>query len=231
MSRFLFLIAGLGLACRGALVVGTVAVVCLLVLACGGGGPEGAPEADGIDEIDFVDEPTPTPLLAQQVDVIGVFLENTALLLPDMEYLDTQGFYLERLQLVARDITGHIEEGRLGEVGLEWVVGVHRTVLEWDELQALLAEQDVDLAQREKYGVIYVGMIEAYYRIAFASDRLLGAAVILGPTGRAASDMSLEEERRYRVLLNQATYFAEIADQKVTEIRTSVDSESFALGH
>lgn len=203
------------------------AALLLLTLAgCGGGGDE--PE-DGIGEIEFVDEPTATPGPAEQVDAIGEFLEETALLLPDMEYLDTQAFYLEELQQVARDVSAHIEEGQAEEVSLEWVVAVHRTVQAWDSLQALLAVQQVSGSHRERFGEIYVGMIESYYRIAFGADRLLGAAVILGPTGRTAEDMSLEERRRYTVLLNQAAYFARIADEKISEIRTSVDSESFAL--
>ena len=209
-----------------------LALVMVLSLAavagCGGGGEEGVD--DGIDEIEFVDEPTPTGAPAVQVDVIAEFLQETVLVLPDMEYLDTQAFYLSELEEVARDVTSHIEGGQGDDVGLEWVVGVHRTVLRWDELQGVLAKQEVSVEHRERFAEIYVGMVEAYYRLAFSADRLLGAAVVLGPTGRSVMDMGLEEERRFRVLMNQAGYFAEKADEKVSEIRISVDSESFALG-
>ena len=220
---------GLGVA-AGRRVFGLFLVFFIAVLvlpACGGGGD--APD-DGIDEIEFVDEPTAVPGGAGgEVDVIGEFLQETVLLLPDMEYLDTQDFYLGELQEVARDITSHIEEGRDGEVGLEWVVGVHRTVLSWDALQAVLGEQEVSKEHRDRFGEIYVGMVESYYRLAFGADRLLGAAVILGPSGRTREEMSLEEERRFRVLLNQASYFAEIADEKVVDVIASVQNESLAL--
>ena len=211
--------------------VGLRAAVLLLVssLACGGGGEE----ADGgIGEIDFVDQPTATPLpvSGRQQDAIGNFLQETALLLPDMEYLDSQVFYLEELQEVARDIASHIESGQVGDAGLDWVIGVHRTVLEWDALQSVLAEQEVGAEQRERYGEIYVGMVESFYRIAFAVERLLGAVVALGPTGRTVAELELEEERRFRILLNQAAYFAEIADRKVSEVRSGVDAESFEIG-
>ena len=204
-------------------------LVCLLfvVAACGGGGGE---VDDGIDEIEFADDPTPVAGEgAGEVDVIGEFLRETVLLLPDMEYLDTQSFYLAELQEVARDISSHIEDGGDDEIGLPWVVGVHRTVLSWDALQGILGAQDVSVDHRERYGEIYVGMVESYYRLAFSADRLLGAAVILGPSGRTRAEMTLEEERRFRVLLNQAAYFAEIADEKVLEVMTSVDNESVAL--
>ena len=202
--------------------------LCLLaaVLGCGGG----AEAADDIEEIRFVDEPTAVPAsVGGEVDVIGQFLQETVLLLPDMEYLDTQSFYLSELQEVARDITSHIEDGRDGDVGLEWVVAVHRTVLQWDALQAVLGGQEVSGEHRQRYSAIYVGMVESYYRIAFGADRLLGAAVILGPSGRTNQEMSLEEERRFRVLLNQASYFAQIADEKVAEVMTSVDDEFLNL--
>lgn len=196
-------------------------------LACGSGGGE---NDDGIEEIQFVDEPTLVPAVASgEVDVIGQFLQDTVLLLPDMEYLDTQSFYLDELQEVTRDLSAHIEDGQEGDVGLEWVVAVHRTVLDWDALQAVLGSQEVSSEHRNRYGGIYLGMIESYYRIAFGADRLLGAAVILGPSGRIKDEMSLEEERRFRVLLNQASYFAEIADEKVAEVMATVDDEFLAL--
>ena len=204
-------------------------LVCLLFLvgACGGGGGE---LDDGIEEIEFADEPTAVPgESAGDVDVIGEFLRDTVVLLPDMEYLDTQSFYLGELQEVARDISSHIEAGEDDDIGLPWVVGVHRTVLSWDALQGILGAQDVSVEHRDRYGEIYVGMVESYYRLAFSADRLLGAAVILGPSGRTRSEMSLEEERRFRVLLNQASYFVEIADEKVLEVMTSVDDELVAL--
>ena len=212
---------------RWAALWAVVLSVAVLGLGCGGGGGGGD---DGIGEIEFVDEPTPVPAVAAgEVDVIGEFLQETVLLLPDMEYLDTQSFYLTELQEVARDISAHIEDGREADVGLEWVVAVHRTVLEWDALQAVLGGQEVSVEHRSRYGGIYLGMIESYYRIAFGADRLLGAAVILGPSGRTREDMSLEEERRFRVLLNQASYFADIADEKVAEVMATVDDEFLAL--
>ena len=186
--------------------------------ACGGGDED---MFDGIGEIEFVDEPTATPAPVERGDVIGEFLQDTALLLPDMEYLDMQAFYLDELQRVARDLSSYVGQGQSEASGLEWVVTVHRMVLEWDALQSLLVEQPVSSQHREQYGDIYVGMIESYYRIAFGVDRVLGAAVILGPTGRTADEMSFEERRRYLMLLNQAEYFAEIADEKLSEMKTS----------
>ena len=191
-----------------AVVVGLLSVA---FAGCGGG--DGVVD-DGLDELEFVDEPTPSVGPVEQVDVIGQFLQEMVLLLPDMEYLDTQAFYIEELQEVARDIISHIEGGEGDEAGLEWVVSVHRTVLEWDGLQSLLAQQEVSFEHRDRYGVIYVGMIESYYRIAFAADRLLGAAVILGPTGRTSGELSLEERRRYRVLMNQAGVLREDCGRK-----------------
>lgn len=129
-----FPVGALGFSFVRRLVVAAVILsLCSVAAACGGGGGEAD---DGIGEIQFEDEPTLVPVVASGdgVDVIGEFLQETVLLLPDMEYLDTQSFYLGELQEVARDIAGHIEDGQDGEVGLEWVVAVHRTVLDWDAL-------------------------------------------------------------------------------------------------
>lgn len=214
------------------LLCAVLAVALVAWAGCGGGGPaseEELAEEDGIGEIQFVDEPTREAVPAEQVDVIGRFVQETAILLPDMEFLDTQAFYLDELQRVARDFQSHIEAGEEEGTGLEWVVDVHETVLDWDEIQAVLAQQEFSEDHRVRYGEIYVGLVEAYYRLAFSADRVLGAAVILGPSGRVVEELALDERRRYRILLKQADYFGKLADEKIGEIIESVDAEWFAL--
>lgn len=134
---------------------------------------------------------------------------------------------LERLQRMVRDLNGTLEpSGGRGGYDLEWVIAVHEVTRESDDLFRTLTSLRLPESQREQYEYLYVGMLEVVQVAGYGSDRLLAAAVLVGPSGRTAQQLGAEDADRFHTLLREARFFLSDAtgriDREVEEVGRSV---------
>ena len=197
------------------LAVLAVALLLPLSFGCGffGGG--------GSDEIPLMEFDSPPPAPAPGGEVLEA--EPLAPLLPgfDPAVLVEVGFLYgyqvrsETLQRINRDLQALLDYGSHNEVDLEWVIDVHEVTEEADFFFERMTGMEVPGSQREQYEYLYLGMLETIQVMAFGSDRVLAAALLVGPGGRSLAIMPQEERDRFLTLIRESRFYLRDAETLV----------------
>lgn len=163
-----------------------------------------------IGMIDFGDDPTPEPLSVVSARV-GVPPE----VLVEINFLYSLQVSWESLRGINRDMQGLLEYGGPGEVGVEWVVQVHDVSHEADRLFRRLTAMGVPASQRAQYEDNYLDLLEAVRITGFGGDRVLAAALRVGPTGRTVVTMPDPEREEFLVLTRESSFYLRDAEKLI----------------
>ena len=184
------------------------ALAAVILLLCGGcffGGGSSEPEL-----MEFTDEEPSAPVAAPVVaEVERLDVSVAPLVLERLNYIYSYQVWLETLRRAARDLRSVQESGSGGEEspGLEWVIDVHEVTAEADRVFALFLAVELPATQAEAYFDLFVQGIEAVQVLSYGSDRLLAAALVVGPGGRTADTLDLAESVRFQTYLRESSVF------------------------
>ena len=195
------------------------------MLGLGGDGDgDGEAEAESLDLIDFGDD-----LIGfGRGQVVAEALSVDPGSLVEISFLYNFQVRMERLQRMIRDLDSTSDYSSPSDVNLEWVAEVHEVTREADDFFRELTSLEFPDAQRIQYEYLYVGMLEAVQIAGFGSDRLLAAAVLVGPSGRSLLNMEGVEADRFDALIRESEFFLRDAerraDRDIDSIRDAVSS-------
>ncbi len=193
-------------------VVGLVAVLVLSGTGCGmlglGGGGDGE-----IGMLEFGDPP-PTPDLDE---FVAASIAVDPVRLVEVQFLYSFEVRLETMQRVVRDLLNLLEYGSDEEVDLEWVIEVHEVTEDAEDFFRLATAVRVPEPLREQYDYLLIGLLDAVQVTGFGSDRVLAAAVAVGPSGRDLFNMPQPEVDGFLVLMREAKFFLNRAERSVEE--------------
>ena len=202
-----------------------LALVSISTLGCGllgFGGDGDSEESLDLDMIKFSDDvPTPEP-----EEEVALALSIDPNILVEIHFLYNFQVRLEGLRQVVRDLHSMLDYSGPGDIDLDWVAEVHEVTRESDDYFKVLTSLDVPVSQREQYQYLYIGMLESIKVSGYGADRLLAAAVIVGPSGRSMLNMSEEEIDAFQTLMRESRFFLSdaerLVDLRVTEVGRSV---------
>ena len=202
-----------------------LALVSISTLGCGllgFGGDDDSEESLDLDMIQFSDDvPTPEP-----EEEVALALSIDPNILVEIHFLYNFQVRLEGLRQVVRDLHSMLDYSGPGDIDLDWVAEVHEVTRESDDYFKVLTSLDVPVSQREQYQYLYIGMLESIKVSGYGADRLLAAAVIVGPSGRSMLNMSEEEIDAFQTLMRESRFFLSdaerLVDLRVTEVGRSV---------
>ncbi len=189
----------------------------LLTLGCGMLGFGGSESSDEMTLIDFGDEVPPDDPGAPAAEDTqqAVSLRVDPLVLEEIRFLYGFQVRLERLRGTIRDLITSTEYSGPQEVDLDWVANVHQVTRESDELFRLLTSMEIPEAQRQQYAYLYEGMLQTIQITGYGSDRLLAAAVLVGPSGRSLLNMTGEESDNFEALVRESRFFLADAEGRI----------------
>ena len=195
----------------------SVLLVLLFPLGCGlfGGGDGGS--SGEMELIEFGDElPAPDPGLdSGSAEVEFQTLQVDPRILEEIYFLYNFQVRVEGLQQVIRDLSSMLQYNGPGDIDLEWVADVHEVTRESDAYFRVLTSLDVPESQQNQYGYLYISLLETVQVSGFGSDRLLAAAVLVGPSGRSMVSMSGEEVDEFETLMRESAFFLRDAERRV----------------
>ena len=202
-----------------------LALVSISTLGCGllGFGGDGDSEDSlELDMIQFSDDvPIPEP-----EEEVALALSIDPNILVEIHFLYNFQVRLEGLRQVVRDLHSMLDYSGPGDIDLDWVAEVHEVTRESDDYFKVLTSLDVPVSQRAQYQYLYIGMLESIKVSGYGADRLLAAAVIVGPSGRSMLNMSEEEIDVFQTLMRESRFFLSdaerLVDRRVTEVGRSV---------
>ena len=202
-----------------------LALVSISTLGCGllgFGGDDDSEESLDLDMIQFSDDvPTPEP-----EEEVALALSIDPNILVEIHFLYNFQVRLEGLRQVVRDLHSMLDYSGPGDIDLDWVAEVHEVTRESDDYFKVLTSLDVPVSQREQYQYLYIGMLESIKVSGYGADRLLAAAVIVGPSGRSMLNMSEEEIDAFQTLMRESRFFLSdaerLVDRRVTEVGRAV---------
>ena len=179
------------------------------LVACGGGGAEGADGDGELLQVDFGNLPAPpTPATIQEVFKV---ISDKQGQLVETSYL----FYLEELIREVRQVGRDLE--RLGEMddgmrNLDWVREVH----EISAISELLQDRAYSLLPPEGMADDYRNTNLVFWEgtqlLGFGTSHMLDAAILLGPSGRRMQDLPGPTMTQLKVLVKQSRFFLVDAD-------------------
>ena len=201
----------------------------LLLAATGCGLFEGDEDSDAplqMELIEFSDDlPTPEP---------GEVVERALTIDPDVlveiRFLYNLQVRMEGLRQVVRDLHSMLDYSGPGDVDLDWVAEVHEVTRISDGYFQVLTSLRVPESQREQYEYLYIDMLEAVQVAGYGADRLLAAAVIVGPSGRSMVNMSEEEIDEFETLMRESGFFLDDAGDRVDSGVSDVGRAISGLG-
>ena len=209
----------------------TVLLACVpFLVGCGlfsSVGADSGSDPDGLPprmEIIQFDDDVPPDL--QVVDASS--LEEGRSLVVDPEVLVQVRFLynlqvrLEGLRRIIRDLSSVLDHDGPGEINLDWVAEVHEVTREADEYFRVLTSLQVPESQMERYGVIYLDILDVVQLASYGSDRVLAAAVLVGPSGRSLLNMPVREVDEFNTLVRESGFFLEEAEDRVEDGITGV---------
>ena len=175
----------------------------------GGGDDPDAPLE--MEVIEFADDlPTPEP---------GEVVERALTIDPDVlveiRFLYNLQVRMEGLRQIVRDLRSMLDYSGPGDVDLDWVAEVHEVTRVSDGYFQVLTSLRVPESQRDQYEYLYINMLEAVQVAGYGADRLLAAAVVVGPSGRSMVNMSEEEIDEFETLMREAGFFLGDAEGQV----------------
>ena len=202
-----------------------LALVSISTLGCGllgFGGDDESEESLDLDMIQFSDDvPSPEP-----EEEVAFALSIDPDILVEIHFLYNFQVRLEGLRQVVRDLHSMLDYSGPGDIDLDWVAEVHEVTRESDDYFKVLTSLDVPVSQREQYQYLYIGMLESIKVSGYGADRLLAAAVIVGPSGRSMLNMSEEEIDAFQTLMRESRFFLSdaerLVDRRVTEVGRSI---------
>lgn len=120
----------------------------------------------------------------------------------------------------SRDIERLVDDSA-PDSGLDWVVRVHDMHRASEELRIRAYGYQLDEALVLDYVDFHASFLEGVQVFAQSADRLLQAAIILGPSGRVVSDMPAEQQAEFMSLVGEAGFFYQ--DTEVLNTRAGED--------
>ena len=197
-----------------------LALFSISTLGCGllGFGGDGDSEDSlEMDVIQFSDDvPTPEP-----EEEVALALSIDPNILVEIHFLYNFQVRLEGLRQMVRDLHSMLDYSGPGDIDLDWVAEVHEVTRESDDYFKVLTSLDVPVSQRAQYQYLYIAMLESIKVSGYGADRLLAAAVIVGPSGRSMLNMSEEEIDAFQTLMRESRFFLsdaeKLVDLRVTE--------------
>ena len=206
-----------------------LALFSISTLGCGllGFGGDGDSEDSlEMDVIQFADDlPEPEQEEAAKEEVARALSIDPDILV-EIHFLYNFQVRLEGLRQMVRDLNSMLDYSGPGDIDLDWVAEVHEVTRESDDYFKVLTSLDVPVSQRAQYQYLYIGMLESIKVSGYGADRLLAAAVIVGPSGRSMLNMSEEEIDAFQTLMRESRFFLSDAerliDRRVTEVGRAV---------
>ena len=185
--------------------LGFMTLLLVFSVACFGGGGE----SDEVALLEFEPEPTQ---VSEDDGVERVFSVDGQIL-DEINFLFGYEVLLEDLVRLNHDFVRMAESDTGASVGLDWVIDVHNITREADELFSLLLSQRISHVQRERHGEMYLRGLEIIQVLAYGADRLMAAALEIGPSGRDLEVMSQDEVNRFQTFVREAGFFFRDADE------------------
>lgn len=196
----------------------------LASLACFGS------EDDLFEPIEFgPEDPTATPVTVTEEVVADLAIDG--FLMAEIHYL----FYYREIaqSLVALNRSFESQSSRSGsqsELDLGWVVDVHDLMARSEEVYTRFFELESDDTIRDKYSRLYLDTLRAIDLMVVGRDRLLSAAILLGPTGRSYSDMLESDQLVFNTLLAEAVYWLRSSGTAAQAVSSAVSEHISRLG-
>ena len=187
------------------LALGFMTLFLVFSVACFGGGGE----SGEIGLIEFEAEPTQVP----EDDGVDRAFSVDGEVLDEINFLYGYEVLLEDLVRLNHDFVRMAEYDTGVSLGLDWVIDVHNVTREADELFSLVLSQRISHVQRERHGGMYLRGLEIIQVLAYGSDRLMAAALEIGPSGRDLEVMSQDEVNRFQTFVREAGFFFRDADE------------------
>ena len=199
-------------------------LVSISTLGCGLLGFGGDGDSEGsldMEMIQFADDlPTPEPDAASAAAAARTLMIDPDILV-EIHFLYNFQVRLEGLRQVVRDLNSMLDYSGPGDIDLDWVAEVHEVTRESDDYFKVLTSLDVPGSQREQYEYLYISMLEIVQVSGYGADRLLAAAVIVGPSGRSMLNLSGEEVDEFQTLMRESGFFLSdaerLVDRRITE--------------
>ena len=175
-----------------------VALVPFLV-SCGGEEPF---------EFDFDDLPPEEEVDTGPPPTLDPFrrLTGQELRLVRLDYLHDVGAMLAQIERSRRQIILLVDDAA-EPVSTDWVVDVHTAHRTSEEMRLRFYSFPLPADLAEDYVTFHAGFLETVQMYSYAADRLVAAAITLGPTGRVSTDMDASQESEFRSLLAEANYY------------------------
>ena len=186
-----------------------LAAAAVLLVACGGSDP--TPVGDIMefdDEEPVAAAPPPPGAVPLLVDPVS---------LEEISYLYGHQVFLESLAQSNRDLSMLLEESRLEGAGLQWVIDTYEMDRDAQAQYEFYLTSSPPQSQFEKHLSLYQRGVQIVQVMAFGSERLLLAAVTLGPSGRSIDVMPQSDAIRFRRLAREAGYFFRDAGELIQE--------------
>lgn len=180
------------------------AAVAWFGLACGGGGEDG----DLVfDFSDLEDEPQAQSGPRPTRDPFARLSQRPKREMR-LDYLHDIWAMLRQLETSRRSMFRHVEDAQSERVKLNWVVDAHNLHRRSEEFRIRAYSYPVPERLAGDYLDFHVAFLEAVQMYSHSADRLLAAAIVIGPSGRGSSDLLPAETAQYVSLLGESAYYS-----------------------
>ena len=143
-------------------------------------------------------------------------------ILVEVKFLYGHQVRLERLQRVIRDLMALAEYENASEVDLEWVAEVHGVTEESEYFFDAVLGMRVPQGLMVAYNTLLVGALETVEMTQFGSDRLLAAAVKVGPNGRGLLTMPEDEADEFHTFIRETRFYLRDSERLIEKEMDSV---------
>ncbi len=201
---------------RSLWLVGVAVAFCLAAgLGCGGG--------DSFEPTDFTFDDLPEEEDVGPLPTIDPFGRLTG---HDdrelrLQYLHDIGAMLYEMEASRRSMVKLVEDALSEPVDLDWVIDAHTAHRESEEFRVRAYGYPLPEDLVDDYISFHASFLETVQMFSFGADRLLGSAIVMGPTGRLSSDMLADEATRYRSLASESFYY--MSDAEILMTRAEED--------
>ena len=111
------------------------------------------------------------------------------------------------------------EDAQAEVVGVDWQVDVHTHHRLSEELRIRAYGYPVPEDLAADYLDFHAAFLEAVQIYSFGCDRLLEAAIIIGPSGRTNEDLSAPENSQFESLVGESLYYMVDAELLVGRVQ------------
>ncbi len=165
------------------------------------------------------DPPTPVP-----EEVVGLALSMN----PDvMQFVSTiyelQLLY-ESVDRMNRDLVNLVGSGEGDDYGLEWVIEVHEVTQDAETLYRRVAAFRLPENLRSEYDNTFIDLLQVIQLSSVGSDRILSAAILIGPSGRSMRNLQGAELERFERLRRESRLYLNEAQSASDAVGSSLES-------